>query len=185
MRARIVALSLLSVLAACDRIPAPEDAGMKAERPLAADFVSVIDGDVSGYYVPVSDAADEGWVFHHLFLGQKPEFEAWQAGRRSATFAPVMIEFEDRSSPMTQTELGETHSGRDRVLPTTYRVTNRRVEFEGRTASGQAVVFSGALDPDELAQSRRNLGAEGAVLTGTLTVGGRSQRLNLRWWAGD
>lgn len=175
----------LALVSGCDRPPGERDAGVAAQRPAAAEFVSVIDSDQSGYYLPVAEGDSDGWVFHHLFLGQKPEFEAWEAGRRGTTFAPVMIEFENTASPMVQTELGESRSGRDRVLPTRYRVTNRRVEFEGRSAGLGVVRFEGDLDPGALAESKRNLGSEDAVLTGTLTVGGRAQRVSLRWWAGD
>lgn len=185
MRRLALTLGALALLASCDRIGVPPDDGVKSGRPLASDFVSVIDEGLSGYYLPVAESGDGGWVFHHLFLGQKPEFEAWEAGRRGETFAPVMIEFENTASPMVQTELGETRSGRDRVLPTRYRVTNRRVEFEGTSTALGAVRFEGDLDRGALAESRRNLGTEDAVLTGTLTVGDQARRVSLRWWAGD
>lgn len=183
--ARLAILAALLVVSGCERVGGARETDSASDGRSAAVFVSVIDGDHSGYYLPVAQSAEGGWVFHHLFLGQKPEFEAWEAGWRSATFAPVMIEFENRDSPMVQTELGESRSGRDRVLPTRYRVTNHRVEFEGRSAGLGVVRFEGDLDPGALAESKRNLGSEDAVLTGTLTVGGRSQRVNLRWWAGD
>lgn len=185
MRRILLTLGALALLAGCDRPEGERNKGVTADRPLASDFVSVIDADHSGYYLPVADAADSGWVFHHLFVGQKAEFETWEAGRRSATFAPVMIEFENADSPMVQTELGETRSGRDRVLPTHYRVSNRRVEFEGHSTALGVVRFEGDLDPGALAESKRNLGSEDAVLTGTLTVGDQARRVSLRWWAGD
>lgn len=185
--AALCALMMLGValLAGCDRPEGERNKGVAAERPLASEFVSVIDADPSGYYLPVADSDGGGWVFHHLFLGQKPEFDAWEAGQRSTTFAPVMIEFENTASPMVQTELGESRSGRDRVLPTRYRVSNRKVEFEGRSAGLGVVRFEGDLDPAALAESKRNLGSEDAVLTGTLTVGDQARRVSLRWWAGD
>lgn len=181
------ALTALTValMSGCERPPGERDAGVTSERPAASEFVSAIDSDQSGYYLPVADGGEGGWVFHHLFLGQKPDFEAWEAGQRSGTFAPVMIEFENAASPMFQTELGESRSGRDRVLPTRYRVTNRKVEFEGRSAGLGIVRFEGDLDPGALAESKRNLGSEDAVLTGTLTVGDQVRRVSLRWWAGD
>lgn len=175
----------LALMSGCDRPQGELDKGATAERPPMAEFVSVIDSDASGYYLPVADGGEGGWVFHHLFLGQKADFEAWEEGQRSGTFAPVMIEFENTASPMVQTELGESRSGRDRVLPTHYRVTNRRVEFEGRSAGLGVVRFEGDLDPGALAESKRNLGSEDAVLNGTLTVGDQVRRVSLRWWAGD
>ena len=185
MRRYLLTVGVLALLAGCDQTQGERDKGAAAERPPTAEFVSVLDGDSSGYYLPTAEGGEGGWVFHHMFLGQKPEFEAWEAGQRSGTFAPVMIEFENTASPMVQTELGESRSGRDRVLPTRYRVTNRRVEFEGRSAGLGIVRFEGDLDPGALAESKRNLGSEDAVLTGTLTVGDQVRRVSLRWWAGD
>ena len=113
------------------------------------------------------------------------DFQAWEQGRRDGVFAPLMIEFEDRDSPMVQTELGESRSGRDRILPTRYRVTNARVVFEGRSERLGPVRLQGDLDAGRLAESKRNLGDEAPVLTGTLTVGGRGYPVRMRWWAGD
>lgn len=182
---RILILSgavLALAVTGCEPPAASKGEGAPAAAPA---FTSEIEQDQSGYYLPTTEAASGGWVFHHLFMGQAADFTAWEAGQRSETFAPIMIEFEDRDSPMVQTELGESRSGRARVLPTSYAVSGDRVRFEGRSERLGAVRFEGRLDAGALAESRRNLGAEGAVLTGTLTVDGRSRRVSLRWWAGD
>lgn len=183
---RLLVLSVAALaLAACEP-PAAGSGGKDAPAaPAAGVFASALEGDVSGYYLPADDSSATGWVFHHLFLGQAADFEAWEAGRRSATFAPIMIEFEDRDSPMVQSELGETRSGRARVLPTSYSVTEDRIRFEGRSDTLGVVAFEGRLDAGALAEARRNLGDETPVLTGTLKVGGRMQPARLRWWAGD
>ena len=170
----------LLLLASCDRPEAP------TEVPPAAAFRHAMSSDLSGYYLPAGEVRVGNWAFHHIFVGQVQEFQAWESGNRSETFAPVMLQFEDVTSPMVQTEIGETRSVSARVLPTTYSVTDTSLSFEGRSPELGAVRFEGSLDPGALATSRRNLGDEGVVVTGRLTVGDAQARtVQLRWWAGD
>lgn len=184
MRKIILASAAVLALAACQP-PAPrEGEGAEDARP-TADFRHAMTADQSGYYLPTAEVSIDGWTFDHLFMGQATDFQAWEQGRRSGVFAPLMIEFEDRDSPMVQTELGQSRSGRDRILPTRYQVTDARVEFEGRSETLGPVRFEGVLDAGRLAESKRNLGDETPVLTGTLTVAGRGYPVRLRWWAGD
>jgi hypothetical protein len=120
-----------------------------------------------------------------VFVGQAQEFQGWQGGTRSGSFAPVMLSFEDSTSPMTRTGTGEARSVTVRVLPTRYSVNDAEITFEGRSPELGTVMFSGRLDQGALATSRRNLGEEGAVMTGSLRVGGSAQPVRLRWWMGD
>jgi hypothetical protein len=97
-----------------------------------------------------------------------------------------MLQFEDVTSPVVATEIGEARSITARVLPTTYTVTEDRVRFAGHSPELGAVHLVGVLDPDALATARRNLGEEGVVLIGTLKVGDAPARaVRLRWWGGD
>jgi hypothetical protein len=182
MRNLIGLAACLLVLASCDR---PDGS---AEPPPAATpaFSHSISSDLSGYYLPASEVRIGKWSFDHVFVGQAPEFQAWEGGSRSGTFGPVMLQFDDVTSPMVQTEIGEARSITARVLPTAYSVTDNRITFEGRSAELGAVRFEGAIDPGALATARRNLGDEGVVVTGRLTVGdAAAQNVQLRWWAGD
>ncbi len=172
----------LAILASCDRPGAP------GEPPSATvpAFSHGMGSDLSGYYMPLAEVRVGNWSFDHVFIGQTAEFQAWEAGTRSQTFAPVMLQFDDVTSPMVQTELGEARSVTARVLPTAYSVTDTAITFEGRSAELGAISFEGALDPGALATARRNLGNEGAVVAGTLTIGDAPPRnVQLRWWAGD
>lgn len=169
-------------LASCDR---PANNPPIEEAPLNEAFAHRISADQSGYYMPVDETEAGKWRLDHLFIGQTRDFEAWEAGTRSGTFGPVMLEFEDPTSPTTATELGEVHTGRVRVLPTAYVVTETEVTFAGASPELGVIRFEGRLDPDRLATARRNLGDEAAVMTGTLTVGDRSTPVSFRWWAGD
>ena len=185
MRTRSLAVAGLMALlavASCDR---PDATG---EAPSAATpaFSHSISSDLSGYYMPASEVRIGKWSFDHVFVGQAQEFQAWEVGSRSGTFGPVMLQFDDVTSPMVQTEIGEARSITARVLPSTYSVTDNRITFEGRSADLGVVRFEGALDPGALATARRNLGDEGVVVTGRLTVGDApAQTVQLRWWAGD
>lgn len=181
---RIVSFALVAIgamLMSCD------NGGDSRMRPPAAPvFTHTLSGDVSGYYLPMDPARTGRWSFSHVFVGQTAEFESWEAGQRSATFAPVMLQFDDMTSPMTQTELGEARSVTARVVPTRYTVNDGEVQFEGRSPELGRVMFSGRLDQGALATARRNLGDEGAVLTGSLKVGDApAQAVRLRWWMGD
>ena len=180
--ALIAASALLLALASCDRPDAPGE----VPPPAASAFSHSISLDLSGYYMPASEVRNGKWSFDHVFVGQAQEFQAWEGGSRSDTFGPVMLQFDDVTSPMVQTEIGEARSITARVLPTAYSVTDTRISFEGRSAELGAVRFEGALDPGALATSRRNLGDEGVVVTGRLTVGDApAQNVRLRWWGGD
>lgn len=180
--APIAASALLLIVASCDRPDAPGEAPPHA----APAFSHSMSSDLSGYYMPASEVRIGKWSFDHIFVGQAQDFQAWEGGSRSETFGPVMLQFDDATSPMVQTEIGEAHSVNARVLPTTYSVTDTSISFEGRSAELGAVRFEGALDPGALATSRRNLGDEGVVVTGRLTVGDApAQNVRLRWWGGD
>jgi hypothetical protein len=175
-----VGVAALFAVASCDRPDAPGAA------PSAPAFSHEMSSDLSGYYMPVSDVRVGNWSFHHVFVGQTDEFQAWEGGTRAETFGPVMLQFEDVTSPMVATEIGEARSVTARVLPTAYSVTDNRIRFEGRSPELGAVRFEGVLDPGALATSRRNLGDEGVVVRGELKVGNAPARdVQLRWWMGD
>lgn len=176
----------LAVLSACDDFRPRGEGGAEPAAPAAAAFVSDLSGDISGYYMPATELQAGNWRLRNAFIGQEPDFASWEGGSRRGVFAPVMFEFEDVSSPMTKTELGEVRSGQIRVLPSRYEVSDGRVVFEGRADGVGAVSFNGRLDGDALATARRNLGDESPVLAGTLKVGGRTfHGVRFRWWAGD
>lgn len=172
----------LLVLASCGRADTPAEAPPTA----APAFSHTMTSDLSGYYMPESDVRVGKWSFDHIFVGQVPDFSGWEGGSRSETFAPVMLQFEDVTSPMVQTEIGEARSVVARVLPTAYSVSDTYINFQGQSAELGLVRFNGVLDPGALATARRNLGDEGVVVTGSLNIGDApAQNIQLRWWAGD
>ncbi len=185
MRRLILLSAAALVLASCER-PAVPEKGDAPAAPAASQFRHEISADQSGYYMPVNEVAVGNWRLKTIFMGQGFDFDAWEKGERSATFAPIMIEFEDVTSPMVQNELGPVRSGQVRVLPTTYSVTDTTIRFAGRSPELGSVSFEGQLDQGALATAKRNLGDEAPVLTGSLTAGGITiGMVSLRWWAGD
>ena len=184
-RLALLTLGLLA-LSACDRLSPSPDRDAEVPGPTAATFDYAATGDLSGYYMPVSEVRVGQWVLRDVFVGQAAEFASWKAGQRSGTFAPVMLEFEDPDSPTVQTELGESRAGQIRVLPDRFSVSDDRIRFEGRSKELGRVTFDGRLDAGALATARRNLGDDGVVVTGTLSAGGqRAGGVRLRWWMGD
>ncbi len=167
---RILSLSLVAcllALSACERADAPTEAG--ADKGSAGAFRHDLSGDVSGYYVPMAPATAGDWSLDRVFVGQPADFAAWEAAGGQGDFAPVRLVI-----------------GGIAVRPAAYRVEDDRLRFEGTAEGPGEVVFDGVLDPEALATARRNLGEEGPVMIGTLTVDGQTVRdVRLRWSLGD
>lgn len=175
MRRAIPVLIADLVLASCDRVEAPSAPARPGEAaaPRASAFSHDLSEDISGYY-RATGVGDGDVSLAQLFVGQMQDFEAWEAGRRSATFAPVMVEL---------TRGGETI----RVLPDRYSVSDGRVSMQGTAPGIGPVSVDLRLDKGALATARRNLGgSEDAAMTGAVRIGGRSYSgVKLNWYGGD
>lgn len=180
-RTALIATVAALALSACGETPS------EGRAPGAAPaFTYAAAGDLSGYFMPMDEVRAGPWKLDHVFVGQAPEFQAWAAGERSASFAPVMLQFHKAGSSAAGSAPGEAAADVARVLPTSYEVSDVQVRFEGRSAELGLVRFDGRLDQGALATARRNLGDESAVLTGSLKIGdARPQAVRLRWWMGD
>jgi len=190
-RTALVACGVAALaLAACDPPLEPADApaasGSVDTANLPEGFSNDLQDDVSGYYRPTTEVRQASWRLDHVFMGQMQDFAAWEGGTREGQFAPVMLEFVDESSPTVQTEQGDVRTGRVRVLPRFYSVENGMLRFVGVSEELGIVQLDARLNDEALATARRNLGAEGAVLNGTLSLGDAPpQAVGFRWWAGD
>ncbi|NEX94550.1 hypothetical protein [Caulobacter sp. 17J65-9] len=142
--------------------------------------------ELFGYYMPQTEIQVVQWRLDHLHLGSPTEFEDWAAGRRTAAYAPVMMEFDDTKSPKKINELGQdVYAVRERVLPDAWRVTESEVAFVDNHPRLGKVSFQGALDRKALARAKAGDG-EAVVLTGTLTVGEAVfTDLKFTWFGGD
>ena len=162
-------------LAACDLVDAPSRPAEPEGRTSAPDnaFAHSQSEDISGVY-RASGVSEGDLTLTQVFVGQTADFEAWEAGRRSGSFAPVMAEF---------TRGGETV----RILPDRYSVSDGRVSMRGTAPGVGEVSVDLRLDKGALATARRNLGgAEDPAMTGSVRVGGRSfSGVKLNWYGGD
>lgn len=162
----IVAVALAGVcLAGCDLANKP--AQTEADKPAATEtkpaetaFNHSQTQDLSGYYMPQSQVGPDDFQLITLFIGQAPEFQEWEEGKRSTTFGPIMMEF---LLP------GETS---ERVLPDSYSISDGRVRMSGNSADYGRVSLDAQLDGGALSTARRNLGdSEAPTLVGTITIG--------------
>jgi hypothetical protein len=102
------------------------------------------------------------------------------------TYAPVMLVFEDLSSPEIETEIGTAREVEVRVLPGAYAV-GERVRFVGREPRLGEVAFDGTLDLKGLAAAREAGGSSAAPgLKGDLRIGQRTwPGVAFTWFGGD
>lgn len=185
-------------LAACNRqdqapkTPAAKPAAIapaapqQPAAPAAQGFRHAAGLDLFGYYFPKSDVMFGNFKLRQLNLGSAEEFEVYEKGQRiSPNYAPVMLEFDDVTSPQKENELGQTyHEVSRRVLPDAYEVTAGTIRFHGHDEVLGEVAFEGRIDAAALARVRAG-GAEEPVLTGVVTA--MRQRLNRAfvWFGGD
>jgi len=177
----LIVIALVGVaVVACDLIAPPEpdtdapDGTTSAANGRGA-FAHSQTGDLSGYYNPGGQIGPDDFQLATVFVGQEAEFRDWEDGKRSATFAPVMLEF---------LVPGETTQ---RVLPDSYSVSDGRIRMTGTSPGHGRITFDGRLDQGALSTARRNLGeGEAPALTAAITIGGRSYSgMKFAWSGGD
>lgn len=202
MRYRTFALAaaLLAVTAAgCNRKPAeqaaapapvvvaPAPAPAPSTIPVAAGYHSQQGLDASGYYLSPTNVKIGNYQFTHLAIGAPSDFQTWETGDRSSTFGPILIAFDDMTSPMAPNELGgEGHSITLRVLPDAYSFDAGKLQFKGHDPKLGEVVFSGTFDKAALTQARNDGSSGATVLTGDLQVGNEpARKVAFTYWVGD
>jgi hypothetical protein len=158
----------MAALAGCERREARPDAPASAPAR-DADFRHRLEGDVSGDYRPVAETG-ETWRVESLFIGQASAFETWEDGRREA-------------SPLILSLAGP--EGTVRFTPRAYSLTDERLTLVAVAPGGKEARLLARIDAGALATARRNLGDQTPVITGTVTVDGRSRPVSLGWWNGD
>lgn len=180
MRQLIVVVAGSLAVAACDLSPpAQPKAGPAVESgstpARAGAFSHSQTGDLSGYYLPGAQVGPDDFQLTTVFVGQEPEFRDWEDGKRSTTFAPVMLEF---LVPGEQTE---------RVLPDSYSVSDGRVRMTGTSPEHGRVTFDAQLDQGALSTARRNLGeGEASAMTAVVGIGNQTwSGVKLNWQGGD
>jgi hypothetical protein len=144
--------------------------------------------DSVGFYLPDAVVQSGNLRLTSLNIVQASDFADWEAGTRSATFAPIFLAFEDVASPTTENEMGQTvHTVSVRVMPTAYRVDDREVSFHGVDPRLGQVTFTGAFDLEALkAAKAAGPGEPRPVLKGGLQLGDQQFRnVTFQYFGGD
>ncbi|KQY29838.1 hypothetical protein ASD38_11000 [Caulobacter sp. Root487D2Y] len=197
-----VTIHRLSVLCAClfltackpaveirkaETAPAPSTAPA-ATPPAPVTFSHDPALDSFGFYLPDKAIQSGDLKLTSLNIGQASDFADWEAGGRSATYAPIFMSFDDVASPTVENELGQiVHTVSVRVMPTAYRVDDRELSFHGVDPRLGQVTFTGAFDLEALkAAKAAGPGEPKPVMKGDLLVGDRQFRnIGFLYFGGD
>lgn len=200
MKPWMIALTTAAALAACSP---PADAPETAEpvtpavataetaTPELTGFTHAAGEDLFGYYIPTQEVRIGDLKLDHLHIGGETEFQAWARGERSETYAPVMLEFSDLSSPTVTNELGQVvHTKTVRVLPSAYKLGQGDFRFVGSHPEIGDVRIDGTIDLEQLNAQRldANVAAEEAqpVLRAAAQIGPEQLKtLSFYWFGGD
>ena len=141
-----------------------------------------------GYYLPTTEVKVGNYRLDTLHIAGQQGFNDWESGQRTKTYAPVMLEFVDVTSPARKNALGNlTYSVKLKVLPTAYLVTDERVRMVGSHPKLGEVRIDARIDPAALRKSKAAKGKDGAVvITGPLQVGDTPfNSVSFTWLGGD
>jgi len=127
--------------------------------------------DPQGYYQPAAPVSSGGLELRRIGMGAPSDFAAWESGDRAAVFGPILMQFEDRSSPIVHDEMGEHRAVTLRVLPAAYEVDASKVRFTGADGRLGQVVFEGQFMPGAVANIKQGGAADAVVLVGDLRIG--------------
>lgn len=203
MRGWIVSAALGLLVSACgetgsDSAAPPETsaASVAETTPVVAPaalegFTHVAGEDLFGYYLPTQPVQIGDYRLDTIHIGGEMEFAAWERGERTETYAPVMLEFSDVTSPLMRNELGQDyHAKTFRVLPSAYRLGEGDFRFLGRHPEIGDVQIDGTLDLAQLALERSSGGLSqaeaAAVLQTSAQIGPEAFRsLSFVWFGGD
>lgn len=197
MRNALLATIGVALLAACS--PAAEDAAVdQAKAPVAEPAVPVDPsftgmrrprGDEQfGYYLPVNEMKVGDYRLDNLHVAGQMGFNDWETGQRTKTYAPVMLEFVDITSPARKNALGNVvYSVKLKVLPDAYAVTDERIRLVGKHPKLGDVRLDVKLDPVALKKTKGVKGKDGlTVATGALQVGDTPFKdVAFTWRGGD
>jgi hypothetical protein len=197
MRNALLATVGVVLLAACS--PAAEQAAAdQAKAPVAEPAVPVDPSftgmrrpkgdDQFGYYLPVNEVKVGDYRLDNLHVAGQMGFNDWETGQRTKTYAPVMLEFVDITSPARKNALGNVvYSVKLKVLPDAYAVTDERIRLVGKHPKLGDVRLDVKLDPATLKKTKGTKGKDGlTVAQGALQVGDTPFKdVAFTWRGGD
>ncbi len=167
MRCRALVLGGVAVMAlsACDQLQKPErktEAGTPAAKKDDARFRYSLSEDAAGDYEPLQPLQVGEWRLDQIFIAGPHSFENWISVDASRpTQAPLKMVLSGNNGELT-------------LAPGRFDINERHVRFEGKSPLTGDYRFDGQIDLDALAEARRQLGSQEAVLKGRLEIGGRS-----------
>lgn len=201
LRRLALTVAVLMLAAACDRgakaPPAPPAPPVPpaAPAPPVPPTPPALEGfshetalDLQGYYIPQPGTEPKAGALKlmNLTLGTPSDFSQWEAGKRMATYGPVLIEFEDGNTPLVKNELGGENRQSVRILPDAYRFDGKGVSFKGHHPTLGDITFVGTFDRKALDDVRQVGYGEGVVLRGRLTIGSQAfDNLAFTYFGGD
>lgn len=143
--------------------------------------------DLFGYYYPTAEVKVDAYKLDHLHIGGPVGFGDWVAGRRTKTYGPVMLEFQDVTSPARTNALGNTsYSVKLRVLPTAYALNDQTVRFVGTDSKLGEVRLDAKIDLAALKKAHARGKDAPPVITGALQVGDTPfKAVAFTWKGGD
>lgn len=151
--------------------PVPSPAATAAKPPVTG-FAHSGNFDNAGYYMPTRDIRVGNWQLKTIGVGAMSDFAAWEQGDRTSTFGPILLEFDDATSPLKPNEIGgEAREISVRVLPSGYSTDGKTLRFAGVDPKLGPVTFEGTFDAAAMAEAKAQGASEAAVLKGTLQVG--------------
>lgn len=167
-------------------VPPPGPAAPPAPAARLSGFFHQPGLNLFGYYFAKTPVQFGNFKLRELHLGTAEEFASYEKGQRiSPNYAPVMLEFDDVTSPQRENELGQPyHEVSRRVLPKAYKVTSDQVSFYGQDDVLGEVSFDGQLDAKALERVRGGA-AEEPVLNGTIGAMGQKLTRAFVWFGGD
>lgn len=183
-------LVLLLAVAACNKPAKNEE---KVTTPVTAvtapaGFAHDPDFDAAGYYRTATPVQSGIYRLNQLSVGAPSDFAQWEAGKREGIYGPIILQFDDMTSPTQANELGaDVHAVTLRVLPTSYRLYPGEVNFAADDAKLGKVTFDGKFDQAVFADAHKTgTSGDATVLTGDLSIGDQTVRdIKFVFWAGD
>lgn len=198
MRKALLVAACAALLAACSQSVEESKTETAAAAPVAEPVVPVDPSFTGltrpkadaqfGYYLPATEVKIGKYRLDHLHIAGQKGFDDWENGLRTKTYAPVMLEFVDVTSPSRVNALGNTvYSVKLKVLPTAYLVTDDRVRLVGSHPKLGEVRMDAKIDPAMLKKSKAAKGKNGeTVAAGPLQVGDTPFELvPFTWRGGD
>jgi len=197
MRNALVAATAAVLLAACSQSSETDKATETATPaaapavPIDASFTGLTrpKGDEQfGFYLPTAEVKVGNYRLDNLHIAGQIGFGDWERGDRTKTYAPVMLEFVDITSPARKNALGNVvYSVKLKVLPDAYAVTDERVRLVGEHPKLGQVRLDAKIDAAALKKSKATKGKDGAtVATGALQVGDTPFKdVAFTWRGGD